>query len=296
MEKPSHITFDLRSFKNDEIQSLLKRGENFRDIRPQLVAKYLASMEEGRWEWGNGETITFDSKGRLINGQHRLAAAREFQERTGETCWFWCAHNVASSASLTMDLGRSRTLAEYLRFNKVPYYNTVAAIVLGESLIQVAKTRETLAPIVIGPLGKQRPDLGMCVNNYRRNKDTAIKWGERQEILRRAGLSRPTQLAVMLFQFEMVEPHHADLFYLELVDGGDGSRDATDPIAQLRSRLFKDRIARAKIGPVQHAAITIKAWVSWLRGEPIRYLGFRPTGPTAEQFPSHIVPKDEINA
>jgi hypothetical protein len=52
---------------------LLKRNVKNRTLSPKKLKIYVEDMKNGKWVL-NGETIQFNKKGELINGQHRLTA------------------------------------------------------------------------------------------------------------------------------------------------------------------------------------------------------------------------------
>ena len=54
-------------------QEFLERNHNNRKIKPRKVDKFAYQLSQGQWIT-NGDTIRFDVKGTLIDGQHRLKA------------------------------------------------------------------------------------------------------------------------------------------------------------------------------------------------------------------------------
>ena len=77
------ITFGIETITPQDAERILKESEKAfseaeggfkqRNRRRDTVTAYAEDMAAGRWK-ENGETIKFDSEGRLIDGQHRLAA------------------------------------------------------------------------------------------------------------------------------------------------------------------------------------------------------------------------------
>ncbi len=57
-------------------EKLLKRNPNFRSMRVGLIQKYAREMKDDEWIL-NGATIIFNGDGKLVDGQHRLAACVE---------------------------------------------------------------------------------------------------------------------------------------------------------------------------------------------------------------------------
>src|SRR5690606_35194434 len=57
-------------------ENWLTRSNNIRSLMIPTVRLYAENMEKGQWDF-NGETIKFNAKGELIDGQHRLSACVE---------------------------------------------------------------------------------------------------------------------------------------------------------------------------------------------------------------------------
>lgn len=90
-------------------EQLWDRNEHNRRFREHLAAKYAVEMEEGRWLC-NGETIVFDTHGRLIQGQHRVKGVII----SGVTIYTYMVFDVDPAAFITMDSGAKRSAADQL--------------------------------------------------------------------------------------------------------------------------------------------------------------------------------------
>lgn len=75
------------------------------------VERLARDMKAGAWG-DTPEPIAFDSNGRLIDGQHRLAAV----VKSGVTICFWVATNCHLDAQKYLDAGRRRSLADAYGF------------------------------------------------------------------------------------------------------------------------------------------------------------------------------------
>ena len=85
---------------------------NNRNISWVKVKAYVAAMKRNEWELIN-DASCFDEKGKLINGQHRLAAVRE----SGVAVEFLVTRGLSRSSASKMDIGRKRTAAERLKID-----------------------------------------------------------------------------------------------------------------------------------------------------------------------------------
>ena len=89
-----------------------------RPARKSRVARYAADIANGDWRM-TGEPIKFDSRGRLIDGHHRLNAVIA----AGVPADFLVARGIDDDANVFIDTGLSRTLGDALHFDGQPTKN-----------------------------------------------------------------------------------------------------------------------------------------------------------------------------
>ena len=103
---------------------LLKANKENRILRRSVIEQYKTDMVNGKWKQ-NGESICFDKRGRLTDGQHRLTAISEAGVPV--------AVNVAAGCDTdcfhTYDSGLNRTVSDSFRGGGVPNYAKVSTIV-----------------------------------------------------------------------------------------------------------------------------------------------------------------------
>jgi hypothetical protein len=87
----------------------LKKNPCNRPLHRRTVEQYKATLARGEWKV-NGETISFDITGRLLNGQHRLTAVVE----SGHPLRTLVVKGVESDVFSTLDNGRNRSAADVL--------------------------------------------------------------------------------------------------------------------------------------------------------------------------------------
>lgn len=90
---------------------LAKNNIKNRRLRNRHVSMLASDMSTGRWRTTH-EAIAFDSTGRLIDGQHRLAAV----VKSGRVQSFLVARNLAKGTQLFVDNGCRRSLADAATF------------------------------------------------------------------------------------------------------------------------------------------------------------------------------------
>ena len=70
------LTVEVEIITPDMADSYLQHNAHHRKVKQKKVDQYVRDLQEGDWHL-NGKTITFDSNGRLLGGQHRLHAVRK---------------------------------------------------------------------------------------------------------------------------------------------------------------------------------------------------------------------------
>lgn len=292
--KPSEIKYVLKSFRDEEITRILENSPNFRQMKMARRDKFYTAMMNGWWEWANGEPLGFDTQNRLINGQHRLAAAQRFQADTGHIAWFWCATNLQRAVERSMDQGDNRLLADYLRAEHIKNASTVCTIVHGHVRFRnlPEASRQTLAGLsgTISEGGKGvwvRPSVAELIDFYKRNRGKVDEWAAIGVKLRNAHVLRAGMMASLGYALADVDDTNAKLFFSYLEDGA--GLKSGDPILLLRERLSAARTKRERLPPTVHCALTVKAWVAWNTGAPIQRLKWSGVGPYAESFPDHRI-------
>lgn len=92
-----------------------------RNIDPKTVKTYKEAMMAGRWEI-NGESICFDTLGRLRQGQHRLTAMVE----SGATLELVIVTEVPYTTNV-YDVGKRRTELDYATLRGITLNNLIVA-------------------------------------------------------------------------------------------------------------------------------------------------------------------------
>lgn len=128
------ITFGIETITPQDAERILKESEKAfseaeggfkqRKLRDATVKAYAEDMAAGRWK-ENGETIKFDSEGRLIDGQHRLSAV----VKANTPIQFFVVKGLDNSVMDTIDYGMKRSIENALQFQCKSYENGAAAVV-----------------------------------------------------------------------------------------------------------------------------------------------------------------------
>lgn len=93
----------------------LNNNPNNRPITKVRVRSFAAMMDAGQW-LVNGETIVISATGRLLDGQHRLAAVIEY----GKPVPMLVAQGADDASFATIDIGAKRSGGNILQMANVP--------------------------------------------------------------------------------------------------------------------------------------------------------------------------------
>jgi hypothetical protein len=108
----------------DTAQSMLSHNTgNFRPVNAARVKRYASDMLSGRWIYA-GDPIRFDKNGKLIDGQHRLAAI----VLSGVAVQMLIIRGVEQEAESVIDKGQPRKNASWLHHAGIKNATHAAAI------------------------------------------------------------------------------------------------------------------------------------------------------------------------
>ena len=134
--KPRKITIEVEDITPEKAEKYL--GHNFesnRNISRERVDAYKRDMEAHEWEF-TGQTVVFDEKGRLVDGQHRLHAI----VKSGESIRMIIVRGVSPDAVNFIDKNRVRSFRDTMKITK---NETVLRFPAVQSAINSMIKRET---------------------------------------------------------------------------------------------------------------------------------------------------------
>lgn len=242
---------------------LSKFNTHNRPMKPRNVQSIANDIKAGRWI-ENGDTIGFDVTGKLVDGQHRLAAIA----LSGIPVNLIVVRGLPEESFQTKDTGARRTARDTLS-------------VLGE------KNTTSLASAV-------RFVHGYLTGQYsawlKLDNQTSVEVlnnnpGIRDSVSFVVALNvrvvlRESIAAGCHYLFSQKDKELADWFFTRLKDGlGIGE---SDPVYLLRQRLISDRSASVNARSSQVAPYVIKAWNFTRKKQRVAVLKILAT----EQFPT----------
>lgn len=101
---------------------LMGENANNRSISRARVNRLVTEIRSGNWQL-NGETVIISQSGKLLDGQHRLAAVA----LSGQTVRMAIAYDAPEDAVSTIDTGRSRSNSDILTIRGIDGGHKIAA-------------------------------------------------------------------------------------------------------------------------------------------------------------------------
>lgn len=240
----------IETITPQQAQQLLETNILNRYLRPSRVEMYANDMAAGRWHV-TGEPITIDTTGRLLNGQHRLAAC----VRSGVPFTTAVARCADSAIFDVIDSGLKRSMNDISRqigFRHASLVASTAKVVLGYRKGALPQPRDmSLIP---------RSEI---TDEMETNRHLYTKWANPTEVLRKRGHNGSGALAFMV----LAEAAHGAEPVTSFVDGLISGAD----LAEGDPRLVLQRLingANRPRGAAAYLSVIIRAYTPWLAGEP----------------------------
>jgi hypothetical protein len=243
----------------------LKKNMKNRRVQPNRVKEYSEAMKAGLWR-ANGESIKFDLKGNLVDGQHRLMACAQ----TGITITVNVVTGIEPEAVTTIDIGKHRNHGDTLAMAEFTNCRIMAAM-----LILVHKYRTGTCLSKSSFTNAQVLGLAETTNG----KEEAITVGDR---VYRSLRGQKSVYAAAAILFKEADQELSEKFFSCLANG---LEDKTKATFILRNRIIA-QTSRKEILP-QHElfALMIKAWNHFASGTVVKCLRWRNAGDAPEVFP-----------
>lgn len=247
----------------------LTKNNNNRPKKDHLVELYARLMKEGLWTISN-DAITFNVKGELTNGQHRLFAVI----KSGTTQIFNVMRNLPEESTLNMDNGSSRTAGDVMKLNGVSDAVKVAAVIRrGLSLANKATIDSNM-----GGGYKQRYSNSEYLTEYEKDPETWDCINKMSGRLYDAGrFMSPGEYGGYVAYLHKWKGHPLDKVenFFKEVAGVSGTTNQVT--ALLRTALTTDKISRYRMSGTKRQKLIIKAWNHWLTGKVVQKLSWSPS-------------------
>lgn len=233
----------------------LKRNKRNRTVRDRVVARYARDMRDEEWVV-TGESVKFDTAGRLIDGQHRLHACIKAQS-SFETV---VIGGLTPGVFEYLDAGKKRSASDVLSIHD--FSNTTNLASIGRVVYRVHND------VLHWRGGEAAPTRREVLETIRMDPDGM------QEFARMASrdsfndqFPRPSKLAGMLYVFHTIDEDMAMLFREKLVEGI--RLEKRDPVRLLREKLHRWNVRDERLPEEKYYAYIIKVWNKFVAGEEL---------------------------
>jgi len=262
------ITFEIVDLTPKLAKEYLDRlPERQRLMSPRTVNRYAADMLADQFAF-TGDAIRFNTKGELIDGQHRCQAVID----SGESVPMLVIKGLPDETIRFFDAGRTRRFPDDLRIHGYANHSSLAAITTRLWHWEHGNYGYLEVPYVANPLyahtSPTRPMLWKTLEEHPELPEATTHAGRIYRYTRNAPLS-VSGLAWILFG--EVDVDAREKFFFELVEGP--SQGGPEYPINVLSKLLTRRL-----GPAEHReghvwlAYYVKAFNAWMEGRSISAL------------------------
>ena len=228
---------------------LSKNADSQRKLRDSVVNKYTRDMVNGRWEFTH-QGIAFDSAGRLIDGQHRLAAV----VKAGIPIKMLVFTDSLPTAYDHLDIGYGRTAVDVLKARGEGW--------ITNELIAVARFMESGASYHTETIPRSPFELQEIVETHKEALDFVFQNVERKV---RGVTVAPVLAAVAVAYYSEKDRAKLAEFIRLLVSGIARNPEADRTVIRLRDSLRDatgDNNAMSRVAVFLKTQRVVKAYMS----------------------------------
>lgn len=246
-----------------------------RKLRKHRVTAYALAMERGEWQPAGDSAIVLDADGRILNGQHRLAAV--VMADTPQV--FMVLRGVAPKTQEVMDRGLTRSMGDALALRGEHNVNNLASALRWHYRLDYIEAMDgTVAQFNLG----SEPTVPTLLAVLDENPDIRDSVKSSAVIVRAIG-SRNSTTAAVHYRCAQVDRVDCDDFFAKLTSGI--GLVENDPIGLLRNTIIADGRGTRRMPDYRECALMIKAWNYYREGAQPRALSFKFGGRNQERFP-----------
>lgn len=235
----------------DRATQLLETQQQNRLPNKHHVAFLAEQMAQGLWMSNTGDTIKINTKGNLVDGQHRLHAI----VKAGMHLEMHIANGVTDEAVQVLDTGRSRTAVDAFTIAKLPNSNNLL------SAIRFLMVYEE------GKVGKEKIRIPVRDMIRWSNENTSIleSYKAATNLFTKSRLLPVSDYLVLHFLFMPMDAELCNDFLTKFTTGLD--LKAGSPVYLYREKMQRHREGRYNFDREERLAMAIIAW-NWLRKCP----------------------------
>jgi hypothetical protein len=252
-------------------EAYLAANDGNRTLSDGRVRAYADAMTRGEWKQ-NGDVIRIANTGRLLDGQHRLAAIC----KSGIAQRFLVVRGLQDDVFDTIDTGAARIASDILSIKGFKNSTAVAGA------IRLFLTWKTTGNPVHGspekkPSNANILDFALSNPNVQRAGEISVTSSFNKRIV------SPSVIGfIYLAAIEAgISGDRVEMFLAEIADPSlSGGKGAT---FLLRDRLMQDMGGKSRLRKYDKIALVMKAFRLWNEGVDVKTLRVRTEGETAEK-------------
>lgn len=270
--KQTNITVEMVYITPNVAKEYLRFNTGNRIINRKNSLFIINQMKEGAW-MENGESIIFDDKNELKDGQHRLNAIIE----TGNSYWFPVVRGVKSIAMSTIDTGKNRNASDVLYLNGFKNTNSIASYIA--IIHKYAENKSKSAYGSAGASGKStsvltnQQTLEYCQKHYEKLNSMNSKVSEiyTKQTIKVFSKSTIFICLYLIAGFNPTEKHYEFASHLCGVNKDNGS--APD---YLFKKVLQGKLKKEPLNFYWILGMSIRAWNYFIDGNPaINHFSFK---------------------
>lgn len=244
--------------------------EKNRSINQNTVKNYARQMREGKWKL-NGEAISFDNDGILINGQHRLSAV----VKAGVPVPFVIVRGVDPSAFTTYDSGKNRTAKDIFSMSGIPSATHVSSVLQSYLKLRLHLISSDTDRYGARLVGENRPTKEELLNLYYDNESMFVEATHLgQKYYNQCHLMTISEIGGM-YVYLIKEGGYQAAKIEEFFDGLLNLNNASyEHLVALRRILINNMDPKSRMSPRRRMALIIKAWNLFAEGKPVKRFFF----------------------
>jgi hypothetical protein len=260
----------------ERASQILEKNVHNRSVNNRAVARLAAAIRAGEWRF-NAQPIQLTADGTVLDGQHRLMACIA----AGVAIECLVVWDALPETQETMDMGKARTVSDIFKLRGYNNHHAVAA--LGRRLA-LAKQ---FGPRTGATQTNREVSTGAVIQAIEELQNLPRYTVEARQICKTCNFTAG-QVGFLMWWFDSIDEVDSAFFW-DRLRSGEGLYEGY-PIYALR-RLGMNRVTSG-IGTHFHqyqtAALIIKAWNKFRRGEATYRLNFQAGGANPEAFPEPV--------
>lgn len=229
---------------------LSRNVENNRPPKKDKIQQYARDMASGNWQENTGQTLKFDTRRNLIDGQNRMNAV----VMANVAVKFDIAHDVSVEVMPVLDTGATRTAGDALAIAGVRDRNRLSSIVRWSILWDAGFRMGS------GPLKPTHTEIVERAASDQGGYDAATARGSD---VQKRGLGNASVAGTAFYVFNRLDAVRTGRFFDGLLSGA--SLEPGAPVLTLRNRLIKAKYDRLTRGEAM--ALFVRGWNADVRGE-----------------------------